>query len=173
MAPKTERGHLYNIGVMKKVKLAAYYASRYLANPAYLNSSLLDSISAFGSSYFIPHDYIHLFRYIPWREKTINDTLITTYNWELSPDCTSTWRIGDGTAALYNYIYYTVAGFTENDTFRSNQIREGMITRSQALHLAREDNKPRYESVQWYCETINIPLNDTLKIIHSAHRLYL
>ena len=31
----------------------------------------------------------------------------------------------DGTAGFYNYVYHTVAGFTEHDTFRSNQIREG------------------------------------------------
>ena len=27
---------------------------------------------------------------------------------ELAPDTRTTWRIGDGTAAFYNYIYYTV-----------------------------------------------------------------
>ena len=43
--------------------------------------------------------------------------------------------IGDGTAAFYNYVYQTIAGFTEHDTFRSNQIREGMITREQAMQL--------------------------------------
>lgn len=172
VAPKTERGHLYNIGIMKKVKLAAYYASRYLANPAYLNSSLLDSMGAYLSSYAIPHEYVHLFRYIPWREKTINGTLIKSYNWELAPDCKSTWRIGDGTAALYNYIYYTLAGFTENDTFRSNQVREGMITRNTALRLAQEDNAPRYESIQWYCETIGIDYKTVMEKIHAAPSLW-
>ena len=34
-----------------------------------------------------------------------------------------------GTAAFYNYIYYTLAGVSEHDTFRSNQIKEGQITR--------------------------------------------
>lgn len=46
-------------------------------------------------------------------------------------DTNTTWRIGDGTAAFYNYVYYTVAGFTEHDTFRSNQIREGQMTREE------------------------------------------
>ena len=41
----------------------------------------------------------------------------------------------DGTAAFYNYIYYTVAGFTENDAFRSNQIRAGVLNRSEAARL--------------------------------------
>ena len=60
-----------------------------------------------------------------WDEGLIDQTLAREYRWETAADTGTTWRIGDGTAAFYNFIYYTVAGFTENDTFRSNQIREG------------------------------------------------
>ena len=51
--------------------------------------------------------------------------MLDSYGWERAVDTSSTWRLGDATAPFYNYIYYTVAGFTEHDTFRSNQIREG------------------------------------------------
>ena len=74
-------------------------------------------------------------------ENLINSAL-DLYDWETSPDTRSTWRIGDGTAAFYNYIYYNVAGFTENDT-SSNQIREGLISRDDALALV-DENSPRY-----------------------------
>ena len=50
-----------------------------------------------------------------WDENEINKTLINDYEWELAPDTTTTWRIGDGTAAFYNYVY-KLAGFTEHDT---------------------------------------------------------
>ncbi len=53
-----------------------------------------------------------------------------------------------GTTSLYNYIYCTVAGFTENDTFSSNQIKEGMLTREEALNLVTEENRPRYETIK-------------------------
>ena len=66
----------------------------------------------------------------------VDDTL-RQYNWEWSPDTPTSWRIGDGTAALYNYVYFTVAGFTEHDTFRSNQIRD-MMTRERALDLVAQ-----------------------------------
>jgi hypothetical protein len=94
------------------------------------------------------------------------------YDWELSPDTTSTWRIGDGTAAFYNYIYYTVAGFTENDALRSNQIREGVLDRASALRLADIENQPRWESMRWYANTIGFSLNDALQVINSMPRLY-
>jgi hypothetical protein len=98
--------------------------------------------------------------------------LIGKYNWETSKDTSSTWRIGDGTSAFYNYIYYTIAGFTENDTFRSNQIREGMISREKALSLVNEENKPRFESIIWYCNTIDINFNKTINKINKIKKLY-
>ena len=94
------------------------------------------------------------------------------YNWEVAEDTESTWRIGDGTAAFYNYIYYTLGGVTENDTFRSNQIREGMITRDKAMILMERDNKPRYDSIQWYCDIIGIDFIETMQIINNAKKNY-
>ena len=61
--------------------------------------------------------------------------ILSLYDWEYAPDTTTSWRVGDGTAAFYNYVNYIMAGFTEHDTFRSNQIREGQISRDEALSL--------------------------------------
>ncbi len=35
----------------------------------------------------------------------MNTTLINKYGWETVVDTSTTWRIGDGTAGLYNYIF--------------------------------------------------------------------
>jgi hypothetical protein len=113
-----------------------------------------------------------LFDYIKWDEKEINSTLINEYDWEIDPGTTTTWRIGDGTAAFYNYIYFVVAGFTEIDTFRSNQVREGDLSREEALRLSINENKPRWESIKWYCETIGIDFSSTIKGINNIHKYY-
>jgi len=153
--------------------MLTYYFKNFLLNPGYLNSSIPDTISSYYSYYAEPrNDYVELFDYIAWDEKTIEDTIINEYNWETSPDTMSTWRIGDGTAAFYNYIYLTVAGFTENDTFRSNQIREGMITREEGLRLALRDNSPRYDSIKWYFDTIGIDMESAIKTINNIPKLY-
>jgi len=88
------------------------------------------------------------------------------------PDTNTTWRIGDGTAAFYNYIYYTVAGFTEHDTFRSNQIREGQITREEALELVKDENRPRYQNIRWYLDTLNMDFSAVIKVINAIPKLY-
>jgi glutamine---fructose-6-phosphate transaminase (isomerizing) len=161
----------YFLDFFDKFKLAAYYGEQYLRNPRLINSSLADTLGAFISYYLIRHQYLYLFNYIPWQEDKIEKLLIDTYDWEISPDTKSTWRIGDGTAAFYNYIYYAMVGFTENDTFRSNQIREGMITREEAMKMVEKENEPRFESIQWYCDTIGIDFDRTIKKINLASKL--
>ena len=81
-------------------------------------------------------------------------------------------EIGDGTAGFYNYTYYTVAGFTEHDTFRSNQIREGQLTRKKALELVKEENRPRYQNIRWYLDTIGIDYDLAINAINNMQKLY-
>ena len=168
----THKGIYYSLNTINQLRIAVYYAGQFLANPAYINSSLADTMFGFFSYYMIPKDFITLFNYIPWREEEIVPLLIGEYGWETAGDTRSTWRIGDGTPSFYNYIYYTMAGFSEYDTFRSNQLREGTITRSEALCLVEEENSPRYESIQWYCNTIGIDFIDTLKVINAAPKRF-
>ena len=167
-----DQGALESLNPSGIARMTGHYLKQYAINPSYINSSLLDSIGATFSFYMIPHNYFRLYDYIPWVESVVDDTLIGQYGWETSPDCQSTWRIGDGTAPFYNYIYYLVAGFTENDTLRSNQIREGMLTRDEAIRLVERDNQPRFDSMQWYFDTIGLSMADALKIIQKIPRLY-
>lgn len=165
-------GMYFKFGLLKKLKLSAYYLQQYLRNPAYFNSSIWDTLWAFQSSFAAPKQYVMTFDYIPWIEEEVNRTLISEYNWELATDTTSTWRIGDGTAAFYNYIYYSIAGFTENDTFRSNQIREGHLSREQALLLVNRENAPRWDTLHWYARTIGFDLGEALRIVDAMPKLY-
>ena len=112
-----------------------------------------------------------MFDYYTWDEKEI-DAVLEEYNWEKAVDTPTTWRIGDGTAAFYNYAYYTVAGFTEHDTFRSNQIREGDITREEALRLVREENRPRYPNIKWYLDAVNVDYNKAISIVNKIPKIY-
>jgi hypothetical protein len=144
-----------------------------LRSPGYINQSVFDSLGSFASRYVAPKkDYYHLFDYYRWDENEINNLIQHEYKWETAIDTKSTWRIGDGTASFYNYIYYTVAGFSENDTFRSNQIREGMLSREAAIKLIEEDNLPRYETLRWYLEIIGLDFAEVIKVVNRIPKLY-
>ncbi|MBI4296246.1 MAG: hypothetical protein HY667_03905 [Chloroflexi bacterium] len=172
VAPRFSEKSVYYLSLLGKTRILSFYAGQYLRNPRYFNQSLVDTLGAFAAYYVMKHHYIPMYYYKRWDEQEIESTLIKEYEWETALDTKSTWRIGDGTAPFYNYIYFTMAGFTENDTFRSNQIREGMITREQALQQVRKDNAFRYESIKWYCDTVNIDMKDTLEKINKAPKLY-
>jgi glutamine---fructose-6-phosphate transaminase (isomerizing) len=175
IAPKDSqmRNAPSTMGIMSKAQLAWAYGSRFLANPRYINTSLIDTAFAAFSYYVQPQEHLFFFDYLPWDEDEINKTLIEGYGWELAPDSPSSWRIGDGTAPFYNYIYHTVSGFTEFDTFRSNQIREGQLTRERALALVEAENQPRWQSIREYCSLIQIDFDDAIRVIDNMPRAYM
>ena len=162
------------IPLLSKIKIAGYYMKQFLINPAYINSSLFDTIGGYLSLFFLqPRDNdIFLFHFIKWNEQEILSTLIKDYDWEYPSDTKATWRIDEGISAFYNYIYMTVAGFTENDTFRSDQIREGLMDRIKALEYVEEENKPRYETIEWYAQQIGFDANRAIRIINAMPKLY-
>jgi hypothetical protein len=171
--PQWDKDMIYSMNLKRQAKLFKFVGQNLLFNPSYFNSSIWDTLGSFISRYLNPReDYYHFFDYHQWNEKEIEDILINEYDWETANDLNSTWRIGDGTASFYNYIYYTVAGFSEFDTFRSNQIREGMISREEALKAIFEENKPRYESLRWYLEIVGLDFESTIKKINAIPKLY-
>ena len=170
--PDFEEKRVYRHGISKQLDYQWLRLKAMLQSPGYFNSSLWDTISGeYYRSFTEKSDYYHIFDYWRWDETICNDTL-KLYDWELAPDTNTTWRIGDGTAAFYNYLYYTIAGFTEHDTFRSNQIREGQLTREEALTFVEDENRPRYQNIRWYLDALNMDYADTIKAVNSIPRLY-
>lgn len=170
--PDFEEEMVYSSGAMKQLRYQWLRLKAMAQSPGYFNSSLWDTLSGeYYRSFHKKTDYYHIFDYWRWDEKTIDDTLINQYDWETAPDTNTTWRIGDGTAAIYNYIYYTVAGFTEHDTFRSNQIREGDMTREEALALVEDENRPRYPNIKWYLDAIGMDFDKVIPVINAIPKL--
>ncbi len=167
VAPDFDKSRVDFLSVGRRARMAGYYGLNFLKNPAYLNSSLLDTAGAFFAYYFEPRrDFYFMFDHFEWNEQEVEKTLLGEYDWELAPDTDSSWRIGDGTAPFYNYIYVTARGFSEFDTFRSNQIREGMLTREDAMAAVVSNNRPRAESLRWYLDTVGLDFNNTIQAIN-------
>ena len=172
MPPSFGEKRVYTSGMMGQLQ---YHRRRFwqmLVNPGYINSSLFDTLSGeYWRSISKKTDYFHLFDFWEWNERE-TDEVLASYNWEFANDTSTSWRIGDATAAFYNYVYYTVAGFTEHDTFRSNQIREGAISREEALELIKVENQPRYESIRWYLDAINLCFKDVIECVNRIPKIY-
>ena len=170
--PYFEEDRVYSHGALKQMRYQYLRFKAMLESPGYFNKSLWDTLSGeYYRSFTEKSDYFHIFDFWRWDEDIVNKTL-ELYDWEKAPDTKTTWRIGDGTAAFYNYIYYTVAGFSEHDTFRSNQIREGQITRDVALKLIEEENHPRYQNIRWYLDAVGLDFQEVIKVINKIPKLY-
>jgi glucosamine--fructose-6-phosphate aminotransferase (isomerizing) len=170
--PDFEEKRVYMHGWSKQMNYQWLRFKAMLQSPGYFNRSLWDTISGeYHRSFTEKKDYYHIFDYWRWDE-TICDETLKQYDWELAPDTNTTWRIGDGTAAFYNYIYYTIAGFTEHDTFRSNQIREGQVTREQAMILVEDENRPRYQNIRWYLDALGMDYKNTIARINEIDSLF-
>jgi hypothetical protein len=171
--PNFLSNRVYQSGMSAQLRYQGLRFKVMMGNPSFINRSIPDTLSGeFYRSIAPKHDYIHLFDYWKWDENQINQTLIQEYEWELATDTSTTWRIGDGTAAFYNYVYKTVAGFSEHDTFRSNQIREGDISRDQALNFVENENQPRYENIKWYLDAVGVDFTEAITIVNSIPKLF-
>lgn len=170
--PDFEEERVYSHGAMKQLRYQYLRMKAMLQSPGYFNSSLWDTLSGeYYRSFTKKTDYYHVFDYWRWDEKQIDETL-AEYDWEKATDTKTTWRIGDGTAAFYNYVYYTVAGFTEHDTFRSNQIREGDLTRAEALEMVEEENRPRFPNIKWYLDAVGLNFGEVIRTINQFSNRY-
>ena len=171
--PQDDHGNkLTAMSLRNKLGMLGYFAKQYARNPAYFNESLLDTANAFWQTFVVKDDFLYLYHYIPWHEDEIVDTIRREYDWEVATDTTTTWRIGDGTAAFYNYIYQTIAGFTEDEVMLANMVREGELSRETALARASEYSKPRWQSIREYAQLIGFSADEALQVINAVPKLY-
>jgi hypothetical protein len=158
-----DKKRFHGLSFFGRLRLLAYYGVGLMKNPRYLNASLWDSLVGFFSFYTVNTNYIQIFDYIKWDESDVETLLIDKYQWSNSNHGTSLWRTGDATAAFYNYLYLRYAGFSEFDTFRSNQVRAGALTRERALELCAKENLVRVPEIQEYLASINLTLCEVME----------
>ena len=161
-----------SFNLLNKFKLLLWYFLQYTKNLSYFNSSLIDNAIGFYSSFVHKDTAIPLYNYVKFDSKNIDSKLnqlgfISDKKYGLNQ-----WRVGDGWTALTNFIYYQIGGFSEFDSYRSNQIREDILTRDEAIKLATLDNKPRLESISNFCNLIGVNTEEILLRILSIKKRY-
>ena len=164
---------MYNYDFINKIKLFFWYFKNFIENPSYINGALLDNLNAFVSSFIAKDDFLHFYNYENWNESEINKVLENEYGWVSDKSYgKNQWRSGDGQTAFNNFVYYNLAGFSEYDQFRSNQIREGLITRDKAIELVEMDNKIKYQNLKIFSELIGFNIDSILSKISCIPKLY-
>ena len=127
---------------------------------------------SFFTTFVAKDDFLYLYQYIPWDEQELENTLLNDYGWEKASYSENTWRIGDGYTTFINYIFYNIAGFSEFDTFRSQQIRAGIIDREEALKLTNQDNQYDMDTLKEFMGQVGLNLEEVLTRIGDIPKLY-
>ena len=161
----------YAFPLYHKLKIGLFYLSQYLLNPSYINESFFESAMSFFTTFVARDDFMYLYQYLPWNEEELVNTLLNEYAWEKAQYTENTWRIGDGYTTFINYIFYNVAGFSEFDTFRSQQIRAGLIDRDTALKLAHKDNQYDMATLKEFMGQVGLNLEEVLTRIGEIPKL--
>ena len=166
---------MYNYSLSNIFKLLFFYSKNYFLNTHYFNESMLDNIKAFYYSFFYNHNSLRIYDYIKWDQSEITKTLDQEYNIFKHESFGDTqWRMGDNQTSFTNFIYYTLGGFSEFDNYRSKQIRNGEITRSEALKLAKKENSLdlKIKAIENFCNLIGVNTEEILIEINKMPKLY-
>jgi hypothetical protein len=87
---------------------------------------------------------IRLFDYLRWDEETVEETIKRELGWQKSAEVESSWRFDCRLDYLRRVMYSCLVGVTELRDLFSKMIREGMLSRDEALdRLSREDRVDR------------------------------
>ncbi len=164
--------HLMFFPRSTKFKLLLWYSYQYLINPSYINDALSDSVFGFFISFYMNYTANQFYDFYKWDEKEIDFELEKNYGIYGNKSFNNQWRIGDGQTAFTNYIWYNRAGFSEFDNYRSNQIREGLIEREEAMRLVLIDNQPKVEAIEQFCDLISINFEEIITKINNQKKLY-
>jgi hypothetical protein len=101
-------------------------------------------------------DTLGFYDYFYWNEKEVVSTVRGELGWEGATDTTATWRIDDAAYPLIDYLYLRLVGFTEFDEHYSKLIREGQVSRSEALKRCSSDRVPRISSLMKIFEELEV-----------------
>lgn len=155
------QGSSYRLGLTNMTRMVFSYSSHAIQSPGLIPSLAKEGLTGFIDYYVRGHkDFLRPFSYIPWEEEKIERILRSEYEWSSGEDRSVTsWRMGDGTAPFYNLMYLIGLGMTEHDTLRSNQVRFGLMERSEAINRIRQDNSFNALGLASYFATVGIDLN--------------
>jgi hypothetical protein len=161
-----------------KLRLSVLFGMEFLRNPANYSFSVFKEYFSGAGVYFFetrlkPKDVdpLGFYDYVYWDEQKILSTIMKECGWRCGNDTTATWRVDDAAYPLMNYMYYRLVGFTEHDELYSKMIREGQITRDDALSRCRSDQKPRTRYINTTCDELGVSCDEIDRVLDDYRKV--
>ncbi|MBN1167039.1 MAG: hypothetical protein JXA44_07895 [Methanospirillaceae archaeon] len=162
-------------GYIKQIIVNPYYLLNYYSVIMQIKEFLFCShhFNLFGPilQRLLPDDIhtIHLFySYYRWDEKEIERTITEKLNWKREFDSNSSYRGGCSVGPIKQSLYRILLGYNDLDDHLSCLIRDGQITREEALK--RIHNEPSsLKEIHDFCN-LNIDEKHILELLNTARR---
>lgn len=155
-----------------------YSLREILENPAYLDPRIVLTLIKsylFGSPYSIgirlswPNiKWVELFNYIEWNEQEILSRIKAELDWDSPPELISTWRFDCRVKHLVDFMYMNTLNMTDKDDFYAKMVREGLMTRENALQRLQNEAKPYIDEIQLLLDQAGIR---DASFLHKLHRV--
>ncbi len=146
-----------------KFKLSFLFGWEFIRNRHNYHWSVLREYVGGAFVYFFENlqkpddvDTLGFYDYVYWSEKEVVPTIINELGWSGASDTTATWRVDDSAYPLIDYMYLRLVGFNEFDEHYSKLVREGQVSREEALKRCLSDHAPRVPSVSKICEELGV-----------------
>ncbi len=137
----------YLRGLIKEsLRNLAYIKPKYV--PILFKGYLFAHQYAIGPRLFSPGiEILDLFHFIQWNEKDVISRISRELHWDYPKTLNSTWRFDCEIAHLKDYMYVKTLGMTEKDDFYAKMVREGLMTRSEALARLDKENQLHIDKI--------------------------
>jgi hypothetical protein len=135
-------------GILKETsKNLTYFRPRLI--PAMLKGYLFGNPYALGSRIF-GHNVtgIDLFFYIEWNEREVVSRIKSELTWDHPGESDSSWRFDCWVGHMKDFMYMGTLGMTERDDFYAKMVREGQMTREDALQRLEKENKLHLDEIR-------------------------
>jgi hypothetical protein len=96
------------------------------------------------------------FYYAPWDEVEC-ESVLRELGWELPTNCNSSWRADCAFTEVKNYMFTKTTGMDYVDAFFSNRIRQGDLTRDEAVRRLVVEGRPSPERLDEACSALGVP----------------
>lgn len=101
---------------------------------------------------------IDYFRHVNYDEAKCTQLVTSELGWRLPPDCNSYWRADCAMDDVKNVLFRYTVGTSYRDSYFSNMVRFGAVTRAEALRRLETEGRISPQRVMQVAQTLGVEL---------------
>lgn len=111
-------------------------------------------------------------RHLRWEEKVVTETITERYGWQNFDGIVSSWRGDCLLGPIRQYLYHEILGYNDKAPHFSDLIRDGQLSREEALERLPREERTKESIVRDCCEALSIDFERMQRAIEEARASY-